>query len=159
MPKLQTAKQKIQYRIKKSKDTVFIPKDFKNIASYSQVFRGLQELIKENLLVKVGQGLYAKARPSVIDGSIGPDKGMRLIAQQALKKLGVETCLTPYEKAYNEYRSTQVPNGFIIGVKKKNITRKVGFDKAEIRFQYVPDNLNDEMYNDDDRPPFAFDEG
>lgn len=156
MPKIETAKQKIQYRIKRSKDTVFIPKDFKDIASYSQVFRGLQELIKENLLVKVGQGLYAKARPSFIDGEIVPDDDLRPIAQTALRKLGVKVCLTPEEKAYNEYRSTQVPNGYIIGVKKKNITRKIGFDGLNIRYEYVPDNVNDALYSDNEEPPFVF---
>lgn len=153
-----TLKSKIQYRIKRSKEFVFLPKDFADLAGYNQILRGLRELVADGLLVKVGKGLYVKARPSVIDGSIGPDKSMRLVAQQALKKLGVETCLTPYEKAYNEYRSTQVLNGFIIGVKKKNITRKIGFGKIEIRYQFVPDNVNDELYNDDGRPPFAFED-
>lgn len=156
MPKLQTAKQKIQYRIKKSKDTVFIPKDFKNIASYSQVFRGLQELIKENLLVKVGQGLYVKCERSDLAGYNIPVKDMRTIAQSALRKLGVKVCLTPEEKAYNEYRSTQVPNGFIIGVKKKNIIRKIGFNKTQIRYQFVPDNVNDALYSDNEESPFVF---
>lgn len=153
-----TLKSKMQYRIKRSKEFVFLPKDFADLAGYSQILRGLRELVKDEVLVRVGMGIYTKARPSVIDGSIGPDKSMRLIAQQALKKLGVETCLTPYEKAYNEYRSTQVPNGWIIGVKKKNITRKIGFDRIKIRYEYVPDNVNDDLYSDNEEPPFVFDD-
>lgn len=153
-----TLKSKMQYRIKRSKEFVFLPKDFADLAGYSQILRGLRELVKDEVLVRVGKGIYTKARPSVIDGSIGPDKSMRYIAQTALRKLGVEVCLTPEEKAYNEYRSTQVPNGWIIGVKKKNITRKIGFDRIKIRYEYVPDNVNDELYSDNEEPPFVFDD-
>lgn len=153
-----TLKSKIQYRIKRSKEFVFLPKDFADLAGYDQILRGLRELVKDGLLVKVGKGIYVKCRKSSLTGKMIPVADMRTVAQKALGRLGVEVCLTPAEKAYNEYRSTQVPNGFIIGVKKKNITRKIGFNKTIIRYQFVPDNVNDAMYNDDDRPPFAFED-
>lgn len=153
-----TLKSKMQYRIKRSKEFVFLPKDFADLAGYNQILRGLKQLVADGLLVKVGKGIYVKGELSSLSGEIIPVEDMRYIAQTALRKLGVEVCLTPEEKAYNEYRSTQVPNGWIIGVKKKNITRKIGFGGIKIRYEYVPDNVNDELYSDNEEPPFVFDD-
>lgn len=131
-----TLKGKIKYRITRSKDIVFLVKDFLDLSGRDQVLRSLRELIADEVLVKVGKGLYVKARPSFINGQIVPVEDMRTVAISALKKLGIPTCITPAERDYNEYKSTQVPNGFIIGVTKP-VTRKISFGKIVIRYELV----------------------
>ena len=131
-----TLKGKIKYRITRSKDFVFLIKDFLDLSGRDQVLRSLRALIKEEFLVKVGYGIYVKGDISGITGKIIPVKDMRTVAISALKKLGIPTCITPAERDYNEYKSTQVPNGFIIGVTKP-VTRKISFGKIVIRYELV----------------------
>ncbi|MZQ67899.1 type IV toxin-antitoxin system AbiEi family antitoxin domain-containing protein, partial [Escherichia coli] len=57
-----TIKARIQSRLKRSKRYVFTRDDFKDIAGYDQVGRVLRELVREGQLLKVGYGVYTKAR-------------------------------------------------------------------------------------------------
>ena len=68
MARLTTLKDKIQYRIKKSKETVFLVSDFMDLSGRDQILRALRTLIKENLIIKVGKGIYSKVIKSVISG-------------------------------------------------------------------------------------------
>jgi len=136
MSRLKTLKDKIQYRIKKSKDTVFLVSDFMDLAGRDQSLRALKSLIRENLIIKVGKGIYSKAIKSVISGKFIPADNLRNIAISALKKMGVEILPTKAEQDYNNKLTTQVPNGFIIGVNKR-VSRNISFGKAVIRYETV----------------------
>src|SRR5574344_1751453 len=114
MARLLTLKDKIQYRIKKSKESVFLVKDFADLSGRDQILRALRSLIDESLLLRVGKGIYAKARKSTISGKIVPQDNLRDVAISAMNKLGVEVISTPAEKAYNDRLTTQIPHGFII---------------------------------------------
>jgi hypothetical protein len=67
-----TIKARIQSRLKRSKRYVFTRDDFKDIAGYDQVGRALRDLIKEGQLLKVGYGVYTKARQNSITGKVMP---------------------------------------------------------------------------------------
>ena len=63
-----TIKARIQSRLKRSKRYVFTRDDFKDIAGYDQVGRVLRDLVREGQLLKVGYGVYTKARRNGITG-------------------------------------------------------------------------------------------
>ena len=67
-----TIKARIQSRLKRSKRYVFTRGDCKDIAGYDQVGRALRDLIKEGQLLKVGYGVYTKARQNSITGKVMP---------------------------------------------------------------------------------------
>lgn len=136
MSRLVTLKDKIQYRIKKSKESVFLVKDFADLSCRDQILRALRELMQDKVLLRVGTGVYAKARPSPISENYIPQDNLRAIAVKAMKKLGVKVLQTPAERAYNTYQTTQVPNGFIIGVNKR-VSRNITFGKARICYETV----------------------
>lgn len=136
MSRLSTLKDKIRYRIKKSKESVFLVKDFTDLSGRPQVQRALKELLQDDFLLRVGAGIYAKSRKSSIADEYVPQKGLRAVAMVAMKKLGVKVLPTPAEVAYNSRQSTQVPNGFIIGVNKR-VSRNITFNKARIRYEVV----------------------
>jgi hypothetical protein len=46
-------------------------------------------------LGKIGQGLYTRATPSLIDGRLRPVKGLRELAREALSRLGIEITEAP----------------------------------------------------------------
>ena len=50
--------------------------------------------------------------------------------------MGVEVVPTKAELDYNNKLTTQVPNGFIIGVNKR-VSRNISFGKAVIRYETI----------------------
>ena len=75
----------------------------------------LRELVRKGRLVKVGQGLYARARPSMTSGEPVPVGGLSAL-KEALRRVGVETLPSRLEQAYNAGKTTQVPTGRVVGV-------------------------------------------
>ncbi len=136
MARLKTLKDKIQYRIKKSKDTVFLVKDFIDLSGRDQILRALRELMAEKLIIRLGKGVYSKAKTSTLSGKTIPADNLRNIAINAMKKLGVKVIPTYAEQAYNNKLTTQVPNGFIIGVNKR-VSRNISFEKVTIQYEIV----------------------
>ena len=136
MPIKQTLEGKIRYRIKRRRDSVYIPPDFFDLSDRDQVGRVLRQLIKEGLLVKIGQGIYARAKQSSLTGKPVPEKDLRSLALEALKKLGIKTAPSSYEKAYTAGRSTQVPTGRVVGVKDR-VSRRIGFNGKYIKYEHV----------------------
>lgn len=126
----------IKSRISASSEFVFMPGDFFDLSDRDQVGRALRQLTKEQFLVKIGYGVYVKTRISQYTGKILPFKDLRSIAEATLEKLGVSVLPTKYEIAYNTRQSTQVPNGFVVGVDKR-INRKLSYGESRIRYAKV----------------------
>lgn len=131
-----TLESKISYRIKRSRTPVFIRQDFQDIGGYDQVGRILRNLVKKKVLINMGYGSYIRSKKSNITGNIIPEKPLPEIAVDLLQKLKVKTFPTKSEKAYNAGKSTQVPTGRVIGVKKR-ISRQIGYNGAYISFEKV----------------------
>ena len=134
---LNTLKSKIKYRLSRSKDTVFTPKDFLDLSDRDQVGRVLRQMMDDGLLIRFGYGLYAKASKSPYSGNIVPDKGLPSLAREALtNKLGAIIETSDAMKRYNSGESTQVPTGRVIPVKKR-VTRKMAYNKQSVKLEYV----------------------
>ena len=134
---LKTLKSRIQYRISRSKRNVFVPKDFLDLSDRDQGGRVLRQLVAKGLLVKIGQGLYAKAVRSVFSNNIIPVKPLPELATEALiNKLNAQVVPTMAEKLYSSGQSTQVPTGRVIGVKGR-ISRKISFNGISIKFEHA----------------------
>jgi len=110
--------------------------DFEGLGSYEQVGRSLSSLTQQNKLIRIGQGLYAKAQVSPLSGKSIPRRGIRELATEALQRLEVETVPSSYERDYNEGKTTQVPTGRVIGVKRK-IQRRIGYNGKYVIFEPV----------------------
>lgn len=136
MPIKKTLEGKITYRVRRSKTPVFVRADFEDIGGYDQVGRILRMLVKNNLLISLGYGAYARSKKSTVTGAIVPEKPLPDLAKELLNKLGVKVAPTSTEKAYNSGESTQVPTGREIGVQGR-ITRKIGYKGRHISFEKV----------------------
>ena len=134
MPIGNTLEKKIQYRIKRQKDSVFVLDDFLDLSGKPQIMRALKTLIEKQLVVKVGQGLYARARVSTVTNKPIPEKNINAIALEALKKLKVKAFPSKYDKMYNMQESTQVPTGRVIAIKGR-VSRKIGFNGNYIKYE------------------------
>lgn len=106
-----TTKARIQSRLKRSKRYVFTRDDFSDLAGYDQIGRALRELVKEGQLLKVGYGVYTKARKNAITGKLMPAApgGSAAVVIEALERLKVDYRLSGATSAYNNGESTQIP--------------------------------------------------
>ena len=91
-------------------------------------------LVEKGKLLKIGYGLYAKTKISSVNGKVLPVEPLPVLAKKSLERLGVKTVQTQAEKDYAEGRSTQIPTGRMIGVRKR-VTRKIGYNDARIYYE------------------------
>ena len=126
-----TINRKVQTRVKRSKGSVFLRSDFKDIADYDQVGRALRELVQEGLLIKIGYGLYARARINRITGNAMADNpsGPDGVVIEAMEKLGVEYQLDDLSRMNLSGDSTQIPAKVKIIPKNTRFTRKIAIRK------------------------------
>lgn len=129
-----TLESRVSDRIERKRRDVFLRADFDDLGGYDQVGRALRQLICEGRLLRIGSGLYVRARPSTIDGAPTPVKGLRDLANEALRRLGVKTAPTRLEQAYSKGKTTQVPSGRRVAVNKR-VRRKIGYNGAMMSFE------------------------
>jgi hypothetical protein len=135
--RLKTLEDRVAYRIARSKRNVFVRDDFKDLSGYDQVGRSLRSLVDKKRLIKIGSGLYARARVSSLSRKTIPAKPLPALATEALDRLGVDVRPSSMEKAYNAGRTTQVPTGRVIAVQGR-VSRKIGYDGKYVSFERAP---------------------
>lgn len=131
-----TLSEKIQSRIAKKRGDVFLRADFGDLGGYDQIGVALRQLVLAGKLLRIGQGVYARAELSIINGEPVPVKNITAIASEALNRLGVKTGPTKFDEAQREGRTTQVPSGRLIGVNRR-VRRKLGYGGATVSYQRV----------------------
>ncbi len=119
---------KINARIVRKRSDVMLRQDFLDLGDYDQVGRCLLRLVREKKLIKIGQGIYVRAIVSPLDKQPALPKSLNSLALEAMKKLAIPTGPTKKELTYNEGKSTQVPMGRVIGVRKR-VRRSIGYSE------------------------------
>jgi hypothetical protein len=123
----------ISYRINRMKSEVFVRDDFKDLGGYDQVGRILRKFVVGGRLVRLGYGIYARAKLSSITGKpmLATAGGFVGIVREALDRLnslnkqfkGWEPSQS--EQNYNAGRTTQVPANATFKIKgrlSRNLT-------------------------------------
>jgi Family of unknown function (DUF6088) len=126
--------ERLERRIARKRGDVFLRADFDDMGGYDQVGRALRQLIRKGRLMKIGQGLYARARRSSLDNKLRPENGLATL-KEALRRLGVETVPTRFERAYNSGRSEQVPTGRVVAIRGRRVRRQIGYDGVFLSFE------------------------
>jgi Family of unknown function (DUF6088) len=134
MNKYETLSYKISARIVRKKDIVFLREDFADLGGYDQVGRILRNLVRAGKIIKIGYGLYAKAKKSSITGEVIPVAPLPTLARAALERLGVEVAPSALERDYNAGKTTQVPTGRMIAIKGR-VNRKIGYGGAYVSYE------------------------
>lgn len=136
MPIGSTLEKKMHYRIMRAKASVFILSDFYDLSDVDQIGRILRKFVKDRVVIKIGQGIYAKARISSVTNNLIPEKDLRSLALEVLDKLNIKVSKTNYEELYMKEKSTQLSTGRVIAVRSR-ISRKIGFNGNYIQFSRV----------------------
>ncbi|GGP64460.1 MULTISPECIES: S-adenosylhomocysteine hydrolase [Shewanella] len=117
---------KVKTRVNRSKKYVFDRSDFTDIAGYDQVGRELRKLVKSGSLLRIGYGLYTKARMNSITGKIMPASpgGADGVILEAVKKLGIDYKFDEFSQRSIDGESLQVPASFQI-ITSNRFKRKI----------------------------------
>jgi len=124
-------KKRVGTKIYRSKKRVFCRKDFVKLSGYDQVGRALKGLTDEGRLIRVGYGLYAKARISRISSKPILDGGFDKIARESLDRLKVKYEPGRAMKAYLA-GSTQIPMKSEVQVKGR-FSRRISYKTHVLR--------------------------
>ncbi|MBU1309242.1 MAG: conjugal transfer protein [Gammaproteobacteria bacterium] len=135
MPKI-SLKQQVEQQISRTKQDVFLRADFEQLGGYDQVGRALRELVAEGKLLKIGYGLYAKARISSITGKpmLASTGGFKAVSEQALERLGVAWQPSDELVRYNKGETTQVPVNAKVIVKSR-FNRKISLRNMQLQVE------------------------
>ena len=129
----------IAERIKRSvanrRDGVIVRSELRDFGSPAQVGLALRGLVAGGTLVRLGVGVYAKAKPSALTGKPIPIRPVEVLGPQALTKLGVKFEQGRITKAYNSGASTQIPSGVVLNTGDRRVTRKIGFNGKYIEYE------------------------
>jgi len=134
MDKKRKLKDKIMIRISLKKCAVFLREDFEDLGGYDQVGRILRQLAREGKIIKIGYGLYAKAKISPLTGKLVPVLALPTLAREAIERLGLQTSPSRLEQEYNAGRTTQVPTGRLIAVSGR-ISRRIGYNGTYVSYE------------------------
>ena len=116
-------------------DGVFLRSEFDQFGSAAQVGRALRQLLLGGVFVRLGVGVYAKAKPSVLTGKPIPVRPLEVLAPEALNKLGIEVLPSRLAQDYNAGRSTQLPAGIVLNIGKRRTARKLSFNGKAVQYE------------------------
>ena len=136
MPRRKTVRDKIEERIARKRDDVFIPREFFDLGGERQVMRALRGLRAQGKLIRLGYGVYGRAETSRLSGQpmLAARGGFISAVRRALDKLGVPWEPTKWEQLYNSGRTTQVPINPGVRVKAR-FARRLKYQDAELRIE------------------------
>lgn len=117
------------------KDDVFLRSEFARFGSPAQLSRAFKQLITEGVLVRLGLGVFAKAKPSVLTGKPIPVQPLEVLAPLVLQKLGVKVKPSQAVRDYNSGASQQLAAGIVLDTGRRRITRKLGFGKQTVTYE------------------------
>jgi hypothetical protein len=137
MPRRRTLRERIEERIARRRDDVFLTREFRTLGGEDQVLRALRGLVRDGKLVRLGYGVYSRAETSQLSGEpmLAARGGFIDAARQALDKLGVSWEPTEFQRAYNEGRSTQVPVNPAVRLVKSRFARRLRYQDTELRLE------------------------
>lgn len=121
--------------IARRKGEIVLRADFEAMGSASQISRVLKQLIEAGKIVRLGYGVYAKARPSTLSGKPVPRVSLEELAQEALEKLGVPVQLGRAQADYAEGKTTQIPVRTTFNTGQRRISRKITVGISTVRYE------------------------
>ena len=132
-----TLLEKIRERIAERRDNAFLTREFLDLGGERQVLRVLRTLTEQGELIRLGYGVYARARHSVLTNRpMLAGDGFNSVSRQVLNKLHVPWEPTSAERAYNEGRSTQVPMTPRVRLPKgTRFNRKLRYNTMELTIE------------------------
>ena len=106
--------------------------DIKELGSPRQLSRALNDLMADGRLVRIGRGIYAKAKSSKYIAEPIIEDGFEQACIETLDRLNVKWELGQALQDYNQGRSQQVPAQLELRLKNR-FRRKLAYGNNQIR--------------------------
>ena len=136
MPRKPDLTDLVRDRIRRNRRAAaLVREDFLDLGDYDQVGRALLELVRRGELVRVGYGIYGKARRSSITGKPIPANPLIAIATEGLRKVGYMVSRSKAAAAYRKGRSTQIPARQALDVGKQRVARVIKFGPDKVVYE------------------------
>ena len=130
-----SVKQRMVRSIALRKGEVLLRADFESMGSASQISRAFKELIEAGKIIRLGYGVYAKARPSILSGKPVARVSLAELGQEALQKLKVPVELGRAQAAYAAGKTTQIPVHTTFNTGQRRISRKITVGISSVRYE------------------------
>ncbi len=114
---------------------IIMRSDFTRMGSQSQISRLLADFVSEGRLVRLGYGIFAKARISSISGKAVPREPLEVLAQEAFRRLMIEAKPGKAQREYASGQSTQVPIQAVFDTGQRRISRKLTVGNRKVRYE------------------------
>lgn len=126
---------RLRIAIAKRASDVFLRTDFARLGSEAQLGRALRKLVEGGVIVRLGVGVYARAKRSVLSGAPIPVQPVEILAEEALVRMGVKVYPSKEVERYNAGETTQLPADTVINTGDRRIVRKLGFGKKTVQYE------------------------
>lgn len=114
---------------------IILRSDLTHLGSPSQISRLLVDFITEGRLVRLGYGVFAKARASSLSGKSVPREPLEVLAEEAFKRLRIEVKSGKAQRDYASGQSIQVPVHAVFNTGIRRINRKITVGNRTIRYE------------------------
>lgn len=132
---MQTISDSIKRSIRRQASDLILRRDLSRFGSISRVDAVIAELIRDGIILRIGSGVYAKARV-LPTGAVVPRKSLWPLAKEALDKLGIEYEVHPTIRAYELGVSEQIPMRYVVRTVSR-VSRKMSV--GQLSLEYVSD--------------------
>ena len=133
-----TTENSISYRalnqIQRLPSAVVLRQDIEDLGSTRQVSRALKSLVRSGEIIKLGYGIYAKPKKSVITGDRYLPGGFLAVCREALTRLGIAWHVSDAELEYNLGKTRQVPANPPTKLETR-FRRRLSYRGMEMRFE------------------------
>ena len=125
---------KMRSRLEAIPTDVILRTDFEDLGSYQQISRILKKLIDEKKLVRISNGIYAKAFVSKYSDIPLIQNSTDSALRKAFDRLRIAYECGSAEREYNEGKTTQVPARNIV-ILKDRCRRRIGYGRSKLIFE------------------------
>lgn len=123
---------RVRRSVARQSSDVVLRRDLMHLGSTARVDAALGSLVKEQKLIRIGMGVYAKT-VELRSGQRVLPKDFSLIAEEALVRLGVDFELHPVIVEYRAGLTDQIPVRLVVAPSQR-VARKLSVGRLSVKY-------------------------
>ena len=126
--------------VREAKEPLFLLGDFESAGTPEEVAAGLDVLMREGTITRVGDDLYARMVTSWLTKEPVPEGTLQQLARIYARRVGAIPVPTAFEFEKLEGRHNQVSVGRTVGVDRP-LDVELRWNDHVVKFEYVPNGV------------------
>ena len=124
--------ERIRRSVARQSSDIVLRRDLLHLGSSARVDAALAELLRQQRLIRLGLGVYAKTIELKSGGRVLA-KDFSLLAEEALQRLGVEYELHPVIAEYRAGLTDQIPVRLVVAPRMR-VARKLSVGRLSVKY-------------------------